>query len=158
MATKDQYAFFRALYEDEEKTYVHLESRGRFYFTIISLFVVALVLKGPETKASAIWLGIPSWLLSAAAVVLMLALVLLLIAVRIRTYEAVADPEDVAKSLTDATTDDDFLADRIADLTVATNRNVVVNNRVASFLLWTAICTIAAMVLLLAAFAATLVR
>jgi preprotein translocase subunit Sec61beta len=45
MATKDQYEFFRSLYDEEERTSLQLEGRAKVYLGIISAFLVTIFLK-----------------------------------------------------------------------------------------------------------------
>lgn len=149
MATKEQYEFFRFLHEDEERTYLALEARGRFYFSVISLFFASLLLKA-EVITSATTLGIPRWVLTVFAAVLTLSLVLVTVAARIRSYEGVADPKKIVESYGKKEPKDEaFFDDRIADLVVATNRNSVVNERVATVLFWAGVCLAFAMILAL---------
>ncbi len=151
MATKEQYEFFRFLYESEERIYQYLEARAKFYLSIISLFLAALLLKAEEVRTSAAAYGIPWWILTLVAAVLAVAIVLVVLATRIRRYEAVADPQKVVDSFGDIEpTNKDFFDDRIADLTVATMRNSAVNHRVANILLYTNLCLALAMLVLLA--------
>lgn len=154
MATKEQYEFFRFLYEAEERTYQYLEARARFYLSIISLFLAALLLKAEEVRRSAAEYGIPWWILTLVAVFLAVALALIVLATRIRRYEAVADPQKVVDSFGDTEpTNKDFFDDRIADLTVATSRNSAVNNSVANILLYASLCLAFAMFVLLTSLA-----
>ncbi|HEY6159274.1 MAG TPA: hypothetical protein VIV88_17635 [Gemmatimonadales bacterium] len=150
MATKEQYAFFRALYDEEEHTYDQLEARARLYLTIISLFLAALLLKADEAKRSAEALGLPWFLLTTVALLLAGALLLVVIAMRIRTYEGPADPQAIIEGFADEPpTDDTFLDERIVDLAVATNRNSVANNKTATTLQYASYCLVLAMFILL---------
>jgi hypothetical protein len=150
MATKEQYDFFRFLHEDEERTYQALEARSRFYFAVISLFLASLLFKATEAQTSAAVLGLPAWVLSLVASVLAASLVLVVLAARIRTYEGIADPEQIIAAFRKtAPTDTDFFDDRIADLAVATNRNATVNDRVAALLFYAGACLAFGMLVLL---------
>ena len=134
MATKEQYEFFRFLYEDEERTYEQLEARSRFYLALVSVFVAALVLKAPEARASATALGVPWWLLLIVTAILTGSLVFIALAARIRVYEAIADPGEIIESFGKTEPkNQDFFDDRIADLAVATKRNAEVNGRLPEY-------------------------
>lgn len=150
MATKEQYEFFRFLHEDEERTYLALEARTRFYFAVISLFLASLLFKTGEPRSSTGVFGMPWWVLALVATVLAASVVLVVLAARIQTYEGVADPEQVISTFRTAQPkDSDFFDDRIADLAVATNRNAAVNDRVANLLSHAAVCLALAMLVLL---------
>jgi hypothetical protein len=57
------------------------------------------------------------------------------LATRIRVYEAPTDLQKVLESFGPSPpTDSDFLDDRLADLAVATDRNAIENDKVASLL------------------------
>ena len=49
MATKDQYDFFRGLYEEEERTSQQLEGRAKVYLSVITAFLGARSNPGPHT-------------------------------------------------------------------------------------------------------------
>ena len=48
--TKEQYEFYRSLYEGEERTTVQLEGRAKVYLGIVPAFLAAMVLKGPRCR------------------------------------------------------------------------------------------------------------
>jgi TRAP-type C4-dicarboxylate transport system permease small subunit len=153
MATKEQYEFFRSLYEDEERTYAQLEARARFYLSIVSIFLASVLLKTEEVQKSARALGLPWWLVLGEAVLLSGALLFVTLGALIRRYEGIADPEDIVKSFgEDVPSNEQFFDDRIADYTVATNRNAAVNERTARLLSYAGILLSASMVLLLGLF------
>jgi len=158
MATKEQYEFFRSLYEDEERVYSQLEARAKFYFSIVSLFLAAILLKAKEVQESARALGVPWWLVLSEGLLLSGALLFVVFGVLIRRYEGVADPETIIKNFGDtAPTNEDFYDDRIADYTVAANRNAAANNNTARWLSLSGLFLTLAMVLLLGLFAFVMV-
>ena len=135
MATKDQYEFFKYMYDEEERTYDQREGRARLYLTIISLFLAGLLLKAQEVKASAAAIGVPWWSFLLVAVALAVALLLFVLAMSIRTYEGAANLEDIFNGFgKKPSADDAFFDARLADFTVATTRNSLVNNKAATLL------------------------
>lgn len=71
------------------------------------------------------------------ALLLLLALLLTIMATRIRSYEGVNDLENIIKSLASTVpSDEEFLDMCLIDLAVATNRNSLINNKVAAMLQW----------------------
>lgn len=151
MATKEQYEFFKLLYDVEEQRYGQLESRARFYFGGVSIFIAGILLKAPEVKASVAALGGAWPLMLLGALLLAVTLVLIGIGTHIRTYEGIADGGSVVKAYGEKPpTNEDFFDDRIADLVVATARNSQVNNRVARVLAGAGYCLSLAFVALLA--------
>jgi len=74
-------------------------------------------------------------MLIATGSLLLLALLSTILAISIRSFEGICDPEDVIANFGDAPPRDaDFLDDRIVDLAVATNRNASQNNQTAQYL------------------------
>jgi hypothetical protein len=135
VATQEQYEFFRTLYEDEEHRYEQLEARAKLYLSVITVFLAAVILKAEEVQKSASALKVPWWLLLAEAVLLATTLLFVVLGVLIRSYEAVTSPRDIIKSFGNKPpSNEDFFDARIADFTVATERNVKVNDRAALFL------------------------
>ena len=65
MATEAQYQFFRLLFEEEERRYSLLETRGKLYMSIIAAFLAALVLHADTIESSVQSLGV-SWVLMVA--------------------------------------------------------------------------------------------
>lgn len=135
MATKEQLDFFRFLYDEEERRYGQLESRAKFYLSVIALFVATLTFKLEDAQKSVAILGAPWWLVLVEGALLATALVFVVISVFIREYEGVADPEDIVNGFGDKVpSNESFFDDRIADYVVATGRNSAMNDRAARFL------------------------
>lgn len=61
MATKEQFEFFRSLYEEEERRYGYLSARGTFYVGVVTLMLTALALK--LDSANSLLSCIPGWLI-----------------------------------------------------------------------------------------------
>lgn len=153
MATKDQYEFFGSLYEEEERTSLQLEGRAKVYLSVITAFLVALLLKADEVSRSAHTLGIPWWGMLVEALVLGASLLCVVFALRIRKFDAVADGVEIVEGYgEDQPEDEEFFEDRIADYAVASSRNREVNNQTASMLAWAGWLLVVGMLLLLVLF------
>lgn len=151
MATKDQYEFFRSLYEEEERTALQLEGRAKVYLGIISAFLVTIFLKTDDALKSATELHISFPLLLAEAFLLSAALVFVILALRIRVFEAINDGVDIIEAFEGSgPTDEEFFEDRIADYAVASSRNRAVNNQTSILLAWASWLIISGMILVVA--------
>ena len=87
--TKEQYEFYRALYDEEERTSLQLEGRAKVYLGVISALLAAVFLKAADAKSFADTLHIRWSLMLAEALPMTMALWLVLWALRIRDFEAV---------------------------------------------------------------------
>jgi hypothetical protein len=135
MATQSQYEFFKLLYQDETDRYKELDERAKLYFTVISFYLGAVAFKlkdvGDFLKAA----HVPVSIVIAIAACLTVAVALCVLGVQIRTYEGITEPRDVLQSYGEVQpTDGEFFDARIADFMVATERNSVQNDRVATYL------------------------
>jgi len=149
MASKDQYEFFRRLYEEEERTSLQLEGRAKAYLGIISAFLVTIFLKTDDAINSASKLKIPFPLLLVEALFFSAALAFVLFALRIREFEAVNDGVRIIEEATnDGPTDEQFFEDRIVDYAFASSRNRQINNETSSALARAAWLLIAGMIFL----------
>ena len=133
MATEKQLEFFKSLYDEEGKRGQELHEHAKNNLglaTLYSAFILFVVEKlRPDTTCSkAIFI---------ATVLCMLAAFLLsLWATQISIYEAVNEPADVLAGYGERPPkDEDFFDDRIADYTVAYERDSLVNDRKANQLL-----------------------
>lgn len=148
MATAKQYEVFKHIYDEEIETYKHLEARARFYMTIITFYVGAIFFKFEDSIEFVRAYMIPAYLYLLLAVLLLSALLFTVLAVRIRSYEGICDPEEVIHGFNNEPPEDvDFLNHRIVDLAVATNRNSDQNSKVATNLYVSAWLIFAAVVL-----------
>jgi len=137
MASEAQYKIFKDIYDEESKRYSDLDGKAKLYITIITFYLGAIAFKFKDISEFTSSISYAKWLYSGIALVLVLALLSTVNAMRVRVFEGICDPEEVIKEFGEnATTDDDFRDDRIADLAVATNRNFAQNNRIASSLSW----------------------
>lgn len=153
MASKEQYEFFRSLYQEEERTHEQLEGRARVYLSVIAAFLAAVLLKAPEVVKSAEALRVPWWMILTEAIFLTASLLLILLALRIRAYEAVNDAEAIVNGFDgDGPSDEEFFEDRIADYAVAAARNLKANNETAGLLSWGSWLLVAAMMNLIVIF------
>lgn len=135
MATTRKYKVFKSLYDEEADRYTKLAGRAQLYLSIVTLYVAAFAFKFEDIQKFIDPFGVSKYLAISVAIVLSLSLLATLMAIRIRSYEALADPEEIIKGFADEEpTDSDFLDARIADLAVATNQNSKINNCVANWL------------------------
>jgi hypothetical protein len=130
MASEKQYQFFKSLYDEQTGRERQLQDSARGYLslaTIYSAFILFVVDKlRPDTLAARA--------LFVAAIACMLAAFLIsLIATRVSDYEAINDPRSVLEEFGDAPLpDEEFFDSRIADYTVACERNAAVNDKKAA--------------------------
>jgi hypothetical protein len=134
MATEKQYAFFQSLYLEESERASVLADHAKNNLglaTFYSAFILFVVEKPGPTVTS-----YSKWIFIAAVVCMLGAFLLSLWATQISVYEAITEPADVLAAYEDSPpTDEDFFDDRIADYTVAYEKNSLVNDRKANELL-----------------------
>ena len=158
MASKAQYDFFKALYDEEIRVHAELESKAKLYLTIITFYLGAIGFKINDVVEFTDKFQIPIILLVIIAVVLVLAFLFTIAAMSIRKYERVCDLEAIIRSFGESPPkDSDFLDETLVNLAVATNRNALQNNRVGTLLQWASVLIFIAVlmqlgILLLAAF------
>ncbi|MFY9984806.1 MAG: hypothetical protein WAK31_08605 [Chthoniobacterales bacterium] len=125
--TKEQYDFFKAVYDEHKDRAKALESRAQLYFTIQSLYFGFVILKFSDLFGSGKpGVSIPAsyqWFQVIVATFLAVALLFTLWAVRMREYETTCDPTEAAAALDDNKSNELFFALRIGDFAVAANRN-----------------------------------
>ena len=149
MATHEQYEFFKFLYQEEGERYSQLEARAKLYLGVITVFLATLLYKAGEVKASVTAIRIPWALVLIEAALLAASLMFTVFGSLIRTYEGLADPEEIIKKFSASpVADEDFLDDRLVDFAVATNHDSKVNDRTAMFLSAAGILLSAAMVVI----------
>lgn len=98
MATHEQYEFFKFLYEEEGERYGQLEARAKLYLGVITVFLATLLYKAGEVKASVTAIRIPWALVLIEAALLAASLMFTVFGSLIRTYEGLADPEEIIKN------------------------------------------------------------
>ena len=135
--TKEQYEFYRALFDAEERTSLQLEGRAKVYLGIVSAFVAAMIVKASDAEATARSLHIPWGLMLLEALPMTIALALILWALRIRNFEAVNDGAQIISEYGDDwPTEEQFYGDRLVDYAFASSTNRTLNNKTALFLSW----------------------
>ena len=136
--TKEQYDFFKAVYDEHRERTRALETRAQLYFTIQSLYFGFVILKFSDLFSSGKTnLPIPTfyqWFQVTVATFLAIALLFTLWAVRMREYETTCDPAAAAAALDENASNERFFALRIGDFAVAANRNRQQNLRAAKCL------------------------
>jgi hypothetical protein len=157
MATEFLYDFFRNLYEEESERYGQLEVRARLYITILVFYLGAVGLNAKDMLALTGQSYAARVLVSASGIAFILALSSCLIAIKMRKYEGLSDPNELIDSFGGTLpSDDDFREDRIVDFAVATERNAAQNDRVARALSWAIIFIFGGVALHVTAFLTTL--
>jgi hypothetical protein len=139
MATEIQYKVFKEVYDEESERYSNLGTRANAYLTLITFYLGAVLLKIDDVLKFVTTFRIPVVFFLLIGTLFVVALLLTALALNIRDYEAICDPEEVIEAFGESQpSDEEFLDDRIIDLAVATNRNSRQNNRVAGLLQWAA--------------------
>ena len=135
MATKIEFEAFKYLYEREHARYLELGNRAKIFLSLITLIFGSLFLKLDAilTIAGRHWsillILIMTWL------AFMGALICTLLSLFIRVYEGLNRPRRMADEIDETHPDEaTFLDSRIADFTVATERNHKENESRASWL------------------------
>jgi hypothetical protein len=157
MITKDQYEFFKLIYAEHLERRKSLETRAQLYFTIQSLYFGVVILKFGEIfgagKAEPNFVQIsPVYqaFQAVAATFLACAICWTLWSIRIRDYQTITNPEDVARDLLDERlepmTNEEFIKRRIVDLSIAANWNAAKNLESAGNLRWACWFMIAAVI------------
>src|SRR6266446_1254037 len=120
MATEIQYKVFKEVFDEEQARYSHLATRASVYLTIITFYVGVVFFKFNELSNFAKEFKIsPIWFLL-VGLLLIIALLLVVLAISIRTYEGIFDPQKIINSFGKTPPkDEDFLDERIVDLSVA---------------------------------------
>ena len=135
MATEQQFAFFKAMHEAEERLYGQLQDKARFYFGVSSAFLGAIAFSLADIAAFARQYGIPVIFFLIVAVGMAISTIFTVWAMSIRGYERVADPRRIIDSMAGGEhSDDAFREDRVVDFAAATIFNSKVNGRTANLL------------------------
>jgi hypothetical protein len=133
--TKEQYEFYRSLYDEEEQTSVQLEGRSKVYLGVVSAILAAILFKADDARKTADALHIPWELLLLEALAMTLALLVVLWALRFRDYQAVSDGlELLEKDYDDWPTNEQFYEGRLADYAEASTENRRINMETARLL------------------------
>jgi hypothetical protein len=142
MATERQYDFYKLLYDEESARGEQLRSQAKHYLSLATLysafviFFVDKVLPAIEAEHKQ-----PSSVLAmkivfiATICAMAVSFLFSLLVIQVSTYEALTSPNDIIGQIEDkGVTDKEFFKIRIADITVAFDRNSAVNDRKANFL------------------------
>jgi hypothetical protein len=151
--TKEQYEFYRSLYDEEERTSVQLEGRSKVYLGVVSAILAAILFKADDARKTADALHIPWELLLLEALAMTLALLVVLWALRFRDYQAVSDGVELFDRDSDNwPSNEEFYEERVADYAEASTENKRINTQtarllaVASWLISSGILVLLAMV------------
>jgi len=155
MASIAQYQFFKELYAEENTRYNELTKKAEVYFSIVSLFLSAVLFKFNDVSSSigklhnvCLIIG-----LSISLIAVGIALLLLIYSLKIRKYEGTIDMEEyIGKNKTYYQEDGEFYEDRIADFIVAIDRNTETNNKRADLLTISTYFIVAGLLFLIAFF------
>ena len=135
MATKEQWEIFRYIYDQETDRYKSLNTRGKVYLSLTTVYMGAVAFKadfwfvqGAQSMVSAI-------MLIALLALFVSALCVIVAALGIYSYEGLANPEDIIREYGETPpSNEDFYDDRIIDATVASNHNSATNDKRARLL------------------------
>jgi hypothetical protein len=124
MASKEQYEYYKFLYDHERSRYLELVNRGKLFLSIITLYM-GLLAVGADKTISGLESSILLTLVYFISVFLLVAsLVAVVLAIGIYKNEKPSSPREMILSLKDnVPTDDEFRDERVVDLAVATDRN-----------------------------------
>ena len=124
MASKEQYEYYKFLYDHERSRYLELVNRGKLFLSIITLYM-GLLAVGADKTITGLESSILLTLVYFISVFLLVAsLVAVVIAIGIYRNEKPSNPREMILALKDyVPTDDEFRDERIVDLAVATDRN-----------------------------------
>jgi len=123
--------FFRQCYEQEEKRNHELNDRAKAYITIQTLYLAAFAFKIPDLPQSLKTCELCCVAAAIAAAFLILSFITAILSMRILEYELLCDMQEACSEESSMSL---FYKKRIADYTVATQRNIVVNNKRANAL------------------------
>lgn len=124
MASKEQYDYYKFLYEHERSRYLELVNRGKLFLSIITLYMGLLAVGADKTVTG---LAESTWSMAAYLTSILLlvgALAEVVLAVGIYKNEKPSNPRKMILALEqEPPQDSDFRDERIVDLAVATERN-----------------------------------
>jgi len=132
MATEKQVAFFQSLYDIERERTASLRETAKNYVSLSSLYSAFIIFVTEKLQPTSV---ITKSLFGAAIITMLLAFLAALLVTQVATFEALTDPDEVINQFgVEPPTDADFFDNRIADYSVATQRNRIVNERKARYL------------------------
>lgn len=132
MASEEQYKFFQTVYDEENDRYTLLEGRAKVYITILTFYIGALAFKASDVVQILKEYRAPVTGAVLICLTFIASLGCCVFALRIKTFEAITDPEEVIAAWPDeGLADEEFFDARIADFAVATKRNAKQNDEAA---------------------------
>jgi hypothetical protein len=133
MATEIQYKVCKETYDEELKRYTELTEKGKTLLGICTFFIGGSAYKLDDVlRAGPGW---SHWVFAVAIVLLGASFVMIVRSLGIYPYEAMFDVAEYIESLGPAPPkDDEFLRQRIADISVANARNAAQNEKRVWFL------------------------
>src|SRR5258708_27644832 len=137
-AFKEQTDFFKTHYDEENNRSNILTKRDEIYFSIISLFLTAVLFKikdifdyTKDIDHKYLIVLLCTGLISFSA-----SLLLVVYSLKIRDFKGVIDIDDFIKKNNEGPQEnEDFFRDRVADYIVAIKRNTKINNKKAGLLI-----------------------
>jgi hypothetical protein len=132
VATLKQYEFFRSLYDEETDRQKQLHDMAKGYLSLATLYSAFVVFVVKELPMQSL---VTKGAFFGSIICMISAFLLSLWATKVSDYEAVNEPQDVVDEFGDEPMpDEEFFDNRIADYTVACERNSAVNDKKASWL------------------------
>lgn len=150
MASREQYEFFKFLYEEEDRRSKELETRAQFYFAVISAFLATLLFNAAGIRNDISTLGIAPDMIIVETALLMGSLLLVVIAMMIRKHQRIAAGNDMLSRFGNTPLSEEaFFTMCIGDYNKAIQYNRKKNAKAASYLLWGSILLVTSMIVLL---------
>ncbi len=135
MITEEQYNFFKSQYERENKREDDLMKKSQIYLSIETFVLTALFFKVKDlAEILGTSLALKALYISSISFIF-LALLSTVLSIKIYRYERVQNSKNVLKQFgKNKMENGDFFLRRIIDYSVATERNVIVNDKKVNFL------------------------
>lgn len=132
MATEKQAAYFSSIYVSENERTKSLREIAKVYIGLTSLYSAFLIFVTEKIRPS----GYVELAVYISCIIAFLAAFYCSLQVlQVASYERPSDPYRIIHNFADDPPEDDqFFDDRIVDLTVAANRNALVNDKKARYL------------------------
>jgi len=130
MVTKDQYDFYARLFDEEARRTASLIERAKWYLSLTALYSAVILFVAEKLRPAN---GVELIVLTVSDGAMLLSFLVSLWAVRISGFEGIVLPSDVTAQLEkDGFDEEKFFLSRIADFSVATQRNSDINDKQAS--------------------------
>ena len=151
-----QYNFFKSLYDEENIRAKYITEKGKVYISIITFYLGVLFFKTSDFLGSNTDSLVKQNTSGASPEVIFYFLTVVLMvsgfffsvySLGIFKYESLNDPESILEDYNYEIPDEKiFFKGRIADTTISTKRNMLINNKRAKLLRISSICMIIGMV------------